>query len=221
VPTLAERLTGLTRQQIDALGLRKLSEGGSAAQNVALLNAAQSRTVFRETGSLVSDIIRTAKPGIALVTAGLALPALAAVPKPSTNGGQSVPDLRDILLSVAGAFAAQLPAPRLPSPVPRAPTPAPLPRPGAPAPAPGRRPLPIPLPVPIPGGSVSDLFGGGQRKRRRMNVLNPKALKRSAARIKGFYKTIRGVESLLRRALPRPRSIPSHGHKVVSFKKAR
>ena len=201
-----------------------------------LINALNARTkelglstTFRPIGSLAGDIIRTAKPGIALVTAGLGIPALAGLPappvptSPNGNGGSTVPDFRDVLLSAGQAVLssfAQLPVPRAPTlPAPRAP--APMPRPGAPAPAPrapGR--LPIPIPIPIPGvPSVSDMFGGGARKRRRMNVLNPKALKRSAARIRGFYKVSRGIESMLRKALPRPRAIASHGHKVVSFKR--
>jgi hypothetical protein len=98
----------------------------------------------------------------------------------------------------------RIPIPR-PTP-PRLPTPTPAPRP---APAPGRR-IPLPIPIPIPG----DIFNGNGNaqcppgyhkdkttgtkcvRNRKMNALNPRALKRSISRICRFQDFVNKTASV-------------------------
>lgn len=64
------------------------------------------------------------------------------------------------------------------------------------------------------GGQLFDAVTGAPiKKRRRMNVLNPRALSRATRRLAGFNRRTKTVEKVLRRlAPPRRRSIPVHGH---------
>lgn len=64
----------------------------------------------------------------------------------------------------------------------------------------------------IPGGATG--FQNVSKKRRRMNVLNVKALRRSTRRLAGFQREAKKVEKELRKLAPpsRRRSSSSHHH---------
>lgn len=67
----------------------------------------------------------------------------------------------------------------------------------------GAQPGPGSVPVKGLGGAISRLLPGGDtgyRKRRRMNVTNPKALRRSIRRISGFGKLVGRVKKAVGRA---------------------
>lgn len=100
-----------------------------------------------------------------------------------------------------GGFQLPVPIPRFPLPVPRVPGRLPTPRPGGG----GRFPFPIPIPIPL-GGGGSDACPRGFHpdkktgtkcvRNRRMNPLNPRALKRSLRRIDRFEDFVNRTASL-------------------------
>jgi len=65
--------------------------------------------------------------------------------------------------------------------------------PPAPPRGPGGSRLPIPIPIPIPTGGI---FQGERKKRRRMNPLNPKALRRALRRVDRFEDFVNKTASL-------------------------
>lgn len=70
------------------------------------------------------------------------------------------------------------------------------------------------------GGELIDAVTGEPvgKKRRRMNVLNPRALSRSVRRLAGFHRRSASVTKQLRKLAPPSsrRRLPSHGHSVHS-----
>ena len=69
------------------------------------------------------------------------------------------------------------------------------------------------------GGQIIDAITGevvGPAKKKRMNVLNPRALSRATRRLAGFNRRSKSVEKQLRKLCPpsRRRSLPAHGHLV-------
>ena len=126
--------------------------------------------------------------------------ALINVPAPGDS------DLGGTVIDVITSLLPRLPLPRIPVPK--------LPLPPGPT---GRGPLrlPIPIPIPLPGG----LFGNGECgpanpccsgqhldkatgtkcvSNRRMNPLNPRALRRATRRLKGFERAVVTTRKQLR-----------------------
>lgn len=118
------------------------------------------------------------------------------------------PTLGGTIAGILTDIVQRFPIPRPKLPLPRVPAPK----------GPGR--FPIPIPIPIPGG----IFGGGEAgcpgcckgfhvaktqdpnapsfgqcvRNRRMNPLNPRALRRATRRLKGFERAVKSTRKQLR-----------------------
>lgn len=227
--TSLERLPGETllqalSRQFVAGGGKKLSEGGTAAQNIAVLNAIPGAGGFRPIGSLAGDIIRTAAPGILATTAAVTLgPIIAAksggekmfemmATAPAT-APQGNTGLLNAIVGLAGtaikAFAPQqTPAEKAMQKV--------LPTVGTF----GQNPLAAQIQsgitqfagkckkpryhaVAIRDGNVIRYEAVPYCPKRRMNPLNPKALGRAARRLGSFQRIAAHVEKTIQKSLRR------------------
>lgn len=192
--------------------------GKGSQQLISMLNAVSEPfgETFHPTGSLVSDIIKTAAPGIVLATGGLAAPLLA-------QGGEKVETgftapfeswIQPVIgLASQVISALQMPPTRIP-----------------PMTGPSTVPGPFGLPIPVAqveqiqaGTSVSaSAFRGvckPSRRRfkiqydatgtphvisvcpaRRMNPLNPRALSRAARRLGSFQRIAGNIEKMVQKA---------------------